>query len=94
LASVPEEFAESPWVDGIRHIYRKLEAILEAQGISVIEAEGKDFDPHFHEAVMAVEGEEGKVVEEISKGYKLRNRVIRPTRVKVGRGSESPSNNG
>jgi molecular chaperone GrpE len=94
LASVPEEFAESPWVDGIRHIYHKLQAILEAQGISVIEAEGKDFDPHFHEAVMAVEGEEGKVVEEISKGYKLRDRVIRPTRVKVGRGSESPSNNG
>jgi molecular chaperone GrpE len=90
LASVPEEFAESPWVDGIRHIYRKLQAILEAQGISVIEAEGKAFDPHFHEAVMAVEGEEGKVVEEISKGYKLRDRVIRPTKVKVGRGSESP----
>jgi molecular chaperone GrpE len=94
LASVPEEFAESPWVGGIRHIYRKLQAVLEAQGVSVIEAEGKDFDPNFHEAVMAVEGEEGKVIEETQKGYKLRNRVIRPTKVKVGRGSESPSNNG
>lgn len=94
LASVPDELAESRWVDGIRHIYRKLQAVLEAQGVSVIEAEGKDFDPNFHEAVMAVEGEEGKVIEETQKGYKLRNRVIRPTRVKVGRGSESPSNNG
>ena len=94
LASVPEEFAESPWVDGIRHIYRKLQAVLEAHGVSVIEAEGKDFDPNFHEAVMSVEGEEGKVIEETQKGYKIRNRVIRPTKVKVGRGSESPGNNG
>ncbi len=94
LSNVPDELAESPWVDGIRHIYRKLQAVLEAQGISVIEAEGKDFDPNFHEAVMSVEGEEGKVIEETQKGYKLRNRVIRPTKVKVGKGSESPSNNG
>jgi molecular chaperone GrpE len=90
LGSVPVELAESPWVDGIRHIYRKLQAVLEAQGISVIEAEGKDFDPNFHEAVMSVEGEDGKVIEETQKGYKLRNRVIRPTKVKVGKGSESP----
>jgi len=90
LASVPEEFAESPWVNGIRHIYRKLQAVLEAHGVSVIEAEGKDFDPNFHEAVMTVEGKEGKVIEETQKGYKLRNRVIRPTKVKVGRGSETP----
>jgi molecular chaperone GrpE len=94
LASVPDELAESRWVDGIRHIYRKLQTVLDAQGVSVIEAEGKDFDPNFHEAVMTVEGEEGKVIEETEKGYKLRNRVIRPTKVKVGRGSESPSNNG
>ncbi len=94
LASVPDELAESRWVDGIRHIYRKLQAVLEAQGVSVIEAEGKDFDPNFHEAVMTVEGEEGKVIEETQKGYKIRNRVIRPTKVKVGRGSEPPSNNG
>jgi len=94
LAGVPEEFAESPWVDGIRHIYRKLQAVLEAHGVSVIEAEGKDFDPNFHEAVMSVEGEEGKVIEETQKGYKLRNRVIRPTKVKVGKGSETQSNNG
>ena len=94
LGNVPDELAESPWVDGIRHIYRKLQAVLEAQGISVIEAEGKDFDPNFHEAVMSVEGEEGKVIEETQKGYKLRNRVIRPTKVKVGKGSETLSNNG
>ena len=93
LASVPAEFAESPWVGGIRHIYRKLLSVLEAHGVSAIEAEGKDFDPNFHEAVMSVEGDEGKVVEETQKGYKLRNRVIRPTKVKVGKGSEPQSDN-
>ena len=93
LASVPEEFAESPWVGGIRRIYRKLLSVLEAHGVSAIEAEGKDFDPNFHEAVMSVEGDEGKVVEETQKGYKLRNRVIRPTKVKVGKGSEPQSDN-
>jgi molecular chaperone GrpE len=87
LGNVPDELAESPWIDGIRHIYRKLQAVLDAQGVSVIEAEGKDFDPNFHEAVMSVEGEEGKVIEETQKGYKLRNRVIRPTKVKVGKGA-------
>jgi len=87
LGNVPDELAESSWVGGIRHIYRKLQAVLDAQGVSVIEAEGKDFDPNFHEAVMSVEGEEGKVIEETQKGYKLRNRVIRPTKVKVGRGA-------
>ena len=87
LGNVLDELAESSWVDGIRHIYRKLQAVLDAQGVSVIEAEGKDFDPNFHEAVMSVEGEEGKVIEETQKGYKLRNRVIRPTKVKVGEGA-------
>ncbi len=93
LASVPDEFAESTWVEGMRHIYRKLQGVLESQGVSVIEAEGKDFDPNFHEAVMMVEGEEGKVIGETQKGYKLRNRVIRPSIVMVGKGSEPPSNN-
>jgi molecular chaperone GrpE len=93
LASVSDELAESTWVEGIRHIYRKLQGALESQGVSVIEAEGKDFDPNFHEAVMVVEGEEGKVMGETLKGYKLRNRVIRPSKVMVGKGSEPPSNN-
>ncbi len=86
LGSVPEELVGSPWVEGVNHIYRKLKAVLESQDISVIEAEGKDFDPNFHEAVMVVEGDEGKVIEEISKGYKFRERLLRPSMVKVGKG--------
>lgn len=86
MGSIPQELAGSPWVEGIRHIYRKMVATLESQGVTAIEAKGKDFDPHFHEAVMTVEGEEGKVIEEISKGYKYHERVLRPSMVKVGKG--------
>ena len=89
LASVPTKLAGMTWVDGIRLIYRKLQAILEAQGLSEIKAAGEPFDPYVHEATMHGEGEEGIVVEELQKGYKLHDRVIRPTMVVVGKGKES-----
>jgi len=85
LEAVSTKLAGISWVDGIRLIYRKLMAVLEAQGVSEIEALGQDFDPNLHDAVMYGEGEEGKVVEELQKGYKLHERVIRPSMVKVGR---------
>jgi molecular chaperone GrpE len=85
LENASEELAGTTFVEGIELIQRKLQAALQAQGLSAIEAEGKDFDPNLHEAVMCVEGEEGKVVEELQKGYKFRDRVIRPSMVKVGK---------
>jgi molecular chaperone GrpE len=86
LASVSPKLAGITWVDGIRLIYRKLQATLEAQGLSEIKAMGEPFDPHIHEATMYGEGEEGTIVEELQKGYKLHDRVIRPTMVVVGKG--------
>jgi len=86
LDNVSEKLRGMTWVDGIELIYRKLKAIMEGQGLSEIKAVGETFDPNYHEAVMEVDGEEGKVVEEIQKGYKLNERVLRPTMVKVGRG--------
>jgi molecular chaperone GrpE len=76
------------WVDGIRLIYRKLQAILEASGVKEIAAEGQDFDPRYHEATMFGEGDEGKVVAEVQKGYMLGDRVLRPAMVVVGRGKK------
>ena len=86
FASLPPELADSTWVEGVRLVQRKLWASLEGQGLSEIAALGEPFDPTLHEAVMQVEGEEGKVVEELQRGYKLHERVIRPARVAVGRG--------
>ncbi len=88
LDNVSIKLAGFTWVDGIRLIHRKLQAVLESHGISQIEALGNDFDPTIHEAVLEEEGEEGKVIEELQKGYKLHERVLRPAMVKVGKGKE------
>jgi molecular chaperone GrpE len=88
FAAMPPRLAKLSWVDGVRLIERKLQASLEAQGLSAIEALGKPFDPYLHEAVRQDKGEEGIVVEEVQKGYKLHDRVIRPTKVVVGNGEE------
>jgi molecular chaperone GrpE (heat shock protein) len=67
-------------------IYRKLRQLLENTGVKPIETEGQAFDPRFHEAVAHVEGEEGKVISEVQRGYKLHDRVLRPAMVVVGKG--------
>ncbi len=77
---------EDPWVEGIQLIYRKLEGVLEAEGITRIEAEGVEFDPKFHEAVSQApsdEHESGMVIEVLQQGYMLGERVIRPAMVLV-----------
>jgi len=88
FASVPAELDESNWTEGIRLIYNKLKTTLETQGLTEIKARGEPFDPRLHEAVMHQEGEEGMVVEETQKGYKFKERVIRPSLVIVGKGNE------
>lgn len=77
---------EDPWVEGIQLIYRKLEGILEAEGITRIEADDADFNPNFHEAIAQVasdDHESGQVVEVLQQGYMLGERVIRPAMVRV-----------
>ncbi len=86
LASVDTRLAGLTWFDGLRLIHRKLQLILENAGVTVIEAEGRQFDPHEHEAVTHTEGEEGRVIAEVQRGYKLYDRVLRPAMVVVGKG--------
>jgi molecular chaperone GrpE len=88
FTSVPASMKRLSWVDGIKLIERKLWAILEAQGLSPIEALGKPFDPRFHEAIRQDKGKDGIIIEEVQKGYMLGDRVIRPTMVVVGNGEE------
>ena len=89
LKSVPSHMAKAPWVEGIKLIERKFQAGLEAQGLTQIEAQGQPFDPNLHEATLRTVGEEGIVVKELQTGYKLHDRVLRPTRVAVGSGHKS-----
>ncbi len=78
------------WVEGIYLIHRKLLMVLENAGVTEIPAEGLDFDPTVHEAISQAEGEEGKVVAVVQKGYTLGDRVIRPALVIVGKGKPQP----
>lgn len=88
FGSVPPKLVALTWVDGIRLIYRKLRTVLDSQGLTEIRALGEPFNPLVHEAVTYAEGEEGKVIEELQKGYKFQDRVIRPAMVVVGKGKK------
>ncbi len=87
--TIPDKIHTLTWVEGIFLIYRKLQVILEQEGVSEIGAEvGKDFDPTIHEAVVHEESEEykgGQIIDILQKGYKLHDRVVRPTLVKVAK---------
>ncbi|MCK4912758.1 MAG: nucleotide exchange factor GrpE [Candidatus Omnitrophica bacterium] len=69
---------------GVDMISKQLHSLLETKGLSRIKSIGQKFDPHQHEAVEVVEGDdEGEVIEELQSGYLLSGRIIRPARVKV-----------
>ncbi len=94
IESRPTSHADDPWVEGIAAIDRKLRQLLESEGVTAIEASrGTPFDPRDHEAVANVpdsELPEGHVVEELRRGYRLRERVIRPALVAVSQAAPPP----
>ena len=86
LAAVSEEEKESPFVQGVEAIYKQLMTTLESIGVAPMNAEGKEFNPDFHNAVMHVEDEafeENVVAEELQKGYMYKETVLRHSMVKV-----------
>ncbi|MBS7655222.1 nucleotide exchange factor GrpE [Candidatus Bathyarchaeota archaeon] len=79
-------------VEGVEMIYKKLESILESEGVKKIEAIGKIFNPALHEAVGFIETSEypeGTIINEIRKGYLLRDKLIKPSLVEVAKSSLS-----
>lgn len=82
------------FVQGVEIIFNQLKNTLEKQGLEQIRAKGEFFDPHLHEAIIKVELDEyadNVIVEEMRKGYKLKDRVLRPTMVKVNKRSDKDS---
>ena len=74
------------WVAGIDLIYRKLQSILDCEGVKRIEAEGQLFDPNFHEAISQEHSDlvpSGHVVAVVQNGYLLGEKVIRPAMVRI-----------
>jgi molecular chaperone GrpE len=85
LETVPPGTNEG-WVDGVRLVERKLRGLLEAEGVREIEALGQPFDPNFHEAVVheeTADHPDNQVIGELQRGYRLGDRVLRPSLVRV-----------
>jgi molecular chaperone GrpE len=92
LETRPADLADNAWVEGIAAIDRKLRLLLESEGVGAVEATpGTPFDPREHEAVVSVPGTgraEGEIVEEVRRGYRLGDRLIRPALVAVAAAPE------
>lgn len=85
-ASAEDDVEVRQWVSGLLMVVRQFEDILEGAGVEAIEAIGLQFDPNLHQAVMAEASdahEDGEVIAELQRGYRLRDRVLRPSMVKV-----------
>jgi molecular chaperone GrpE len=86
----PDTIVADPWFEGVSAIDRKLRALLESEGVSPIDAApGTRFDPREHDAIANVPGTgrpEGEIVEQVRRGYRLRDRVLRPALVAVAGG--------
>jgi len=91
---MPDDLKDVGWVGGIAAIDRKLRLLLDSEGLVPIEAVGKPFDPHEHEAVTqetTTAVPDGTVTQELQRGYRIRDRVLRPAMVAV---AVNPGNEG
>ena len=91
LVHVPEDAVAPGWLDGLRLVQRNLSNLLDSEGVTAMEAQGRPFTPWEHEAVLYEEtpdSAEGTVVRVIREGYRLRDRVLRPAQVAVAKTPE------
>ena len=80
----------APIVDGLAMVYKQLQDFLANSGAETIEAAGQTFDPNLHEALAQEENHEvpeGKVIRQVRRGYRLRDRLLRPANVVVSKGA-------
>lgn len=86
MQTQPDNESAQSFIDGMAMVYNQFRSALEQQGVEEIPAQGEYFDPTIHQAVMQAD-EEGfesnQIVEEMQKGYRLKDRVLRPSMVKV-----------
>ncbi len=88
LNNLPENLKDNKWIAGIIAIQDQLLNVLRENGVTEVETEGKEFDPNLHEAVEHVKNKKfksGMIVQELARGFKLHDRVIRPAKVKVAK---------
>lgn len=86
--NLPEDLKKNEHVKGILQVKLQIENLLKQEGIEEIKTFGEKFDPNLHEVVEEVEvkdKESGTIVEEVQKGYKINNRLLRAAKVKVAK---------
>ena len=88
LEAVPASEVNQKWLEGMKLIDRKFRDVLEKQGLSRISTLGEKFDHNIMEAMASSTGARDTVLQELEKGYKLQDKVIRPAKVIVGSGEE------
>jgi molecular chaperone GrpE len=88
LDAIPLDGSRPKWLDGFQFIYNKFQDVLKKQGVEPINALGMEFDPHLMDALTCGTGKKDIVLRELEKGYKLYDKVIRPSKVVVGIGEE------
>ena len=84
----PTEGPAGSWADGVELVTRKLQNILEVEGVKRIPAEQEEFNPSRHEAIThedSPDHESGQIIEVVQQGYTLGDRVLRPAMVRVAR---------
>jgi molecular chaperone GrpE len=88
LAAAKTESERSPIYSGMVLVQKQLNDLLEENGLQAIEAEGKKFDPNLHEAIAhePSESAEGTVIRQARRGYRFKDRLLRPARVVVSSG--------
>ena len=93
LQSLQQHARKDPLREGMEMVLGQFQQFLKSQGITEIRAVGEKFDPALHEAVaeQESEGPEGQVIQQLRKGYRLQNKVLRPSSVIVSKGSGAGS---
>lgn len=83
------ESAPVQWRKGIEYIYSQILSLLENNQVKVLNPTGEDFDPNIHHSVSNVKVEsedlDGKIIDVVLKGYKMREHILRPAHVNVGK---------
>jgi molecular chaperone GrpE len=89
MKNLPHEEGEgAEWSAGVELAHRKFMSILESEGVSVMPAEGQEFDPNLHEAISHEEADgipSGQIIEVVKNGYLLGEKVLRPAVVRVAK---------
>jgi molecular chaperone GrpE len=94
MQTLPQGLQQLTWIGGVFLIARKLQIVLETEGVTPIETEGQDFSPLYHEAITYEEAagfEDGQIIAEVQRGYMMADRVIRPALVRVASAPSVPA---